>query len=243
MTQKFPNTHVLISNPVYVELPNRAEISVGGTEAKKFLQGLITNDINLLDHRPLIYACLLTAQGKFLYDFFIRKDGDDYLIDCEGGERAKSLLKKLKMYKLRSDVTLELNDATAFQIFNGEWDGDYKDPRNDACGYRSYTEPENIEKADFDIWDEHRIRHEIPDGSRDLIPEKSFIHEGRLDDLNAVSYTKGCYVGQELVSRMHHRGLTKKILKCTDLGGLDDDADIRSRCNGVGLVLTRLSES
>ncbi|PCI01325.1 MAG: glycine cleavage protein T [Alphaproteobacteria bacterium] len=228
-------------NPVYVELRNRAEISVGGAEGHKFLQGLVTNDLNLLKSQSIIYACLLTAHGKFLFDFFIRKNAETYLIDCEGGDRASALLKKLKMYKLRADVTLTLNDTlNVYQIFNGTHDKAYKDPRNDVCGFRSYTEPTDIQKVDFNTWDEHRIRNEIPDGSRDFIVEKSYIHEGRLDELNAVSYTKGCYVGQELVSRMHHRGLTKKILKYVEITDDTDQSNLRSSCNGIGLVVTKI---
>lgn len=246
-----------MAHPVYTALPNRAAITISGADKTTFIQGLITQDIQKLDDHPLIYACLLTAQGKFLYDFFIRKgvvDGNDvYILDCEGGDRATSLLKKLRMYKLRSQVDLSLSDNLfVAQIFSGDIDPlpqvesqaeCYADPRHALCGYRAYAKPTNIDEAPFDTWDAHRIRADIPDGSRDLIPEKSFIHEGRLDELNAVSYSKGCYMGQELVSRMHHRGLAKKHLKCVDLNAVPDDAEIRSRCDhaGVGLALVRIS--
>lgn len=230
-----------MANAVYVDIPNRAMIHVAGADAFKFLQGLITNDMRLLETQDMIYACLLTPQGKFLYDFFIRKDGAGFIIDCEGGARAESLLKKLTQYKIRANVTLALQDnVPVYQIFIGSDFNATIDPRNTACGYRSYTQPEDIESVAYPVWDEHRIRNEIPDGSRDLIVDKSYIHEGRLDDLNAVSYTKGCYVGQELVSRMHHRGLTKKILKCVDLDGLSEGAELRSTCGNVGLAVVKL---
>jgi len=118
----------------------------------------------------------------------------------------------------------------------------YLDPRHPACGYRLYGDPSSLEldHVPFETWDGHRIRHEIPDGSRDLIPEKSFIHEGRLDALNAVSYTKGCYIGQELVSRMHHRGLTKKTLQCVDVNAVPEGAELRSSHGDVGLALVRV---
>lgn len=241
---------------VTAALPDRACITVTGTDRDSFLQGLITQDIKLLDTQPLIYACFLTPQGKFLFDFFIRRDGDALLLDCEGGERAEALLKRLSMYKLRSDVTLELHDSIeVWQFFchpeRSEethlksfvvppQEDTYPDPRHKDCGYRAYQRPKDIDEVPFEQWDEHRIRLEIPDGSRDLIPEKSFIHEGRLDELNAVSYSKGCYVGQELVSRMHHRGLTKKILQCIDINAPPDRAELRSACNNVGLALVRL---
>ena len=166
--------------PVYTNLPNRAQITVAGHDAEHFLQGLITNDIAHLNHQPLLYACLLTAQGKFLYDFFIRKHAQGYILDCEGEERAASLLKKLKIYKLRSNVDLELKDQTpVYQIFNGKPPTQVDalpDPRHKECGYRCYEEPKNMPRVAFDVWDKHRIQYEVPDGSRDLIPEKSFLH-------------------------------------------------------------------
>lgn len=230
-----------MSNPVYTNLPNRALITVRGEDARDFLQGLITNDIKLLESQGMIYACLLTPQGKFLYDFFIYQDGDAYTLDCEGGERADALLSRLKKYKLRAKVQLDIQqDADVFQIFGDHWNGQYTDPRGEVCGYRSYIRPTDATEVTFDQWDHYRISHNIIDGSRDLIPEGSFIHEAQLDQWNAVSYKKGCYVGQELVSRMHHRGLTKKILKCVSLDTIADDTEIRSRCRDIGLALVRL---
>lgn len=204
------------------------------------MQGLITQDIDRLDMQKMIYACLLTPQGKFLFDFFIREQNNRLLIDCEGGERARALLKKLSLYKLRSDVMFDLeDDRPCYQVFEGPWKSAFQDPRRESLGYRSYDEPQKLMKVAFDVWDEYRIRQEVPDGSRDLIPEKSFIHEGRLDELNAVSYQKGCYMGQELVSRMHHRGLAKKRLQCVSLDAVPEGAELRSHCNGTGLALVR----
>jgi folate-binding protein YgfZ len=230
-----------MTDALYTALPDRASIIVSGPDRGKYLQNLITQDIYLLESQPLIYSCLLTPQGKFLFDFFIRQDGDAFILDCEADDRASALFKRLSMYTLRSDVTLELADEmNVWQIWNASCDSAFPDPRHKECGYRCYSKPENAELVDFTIWDEHRIRHEIPDGSRDLIPEKSFIHEGRLDDLNAISYTKGCYIGQELVSRMHHRGLVKKVLKCVKLDNIPERAELRSTCGNIGLALVRL---
>jgi folate-binding protein YgfZ len=224
---------------VYIKIPNRAFITVTGEDARSFLQGLITQDIGLLDSQSLIYSCLLTPNGKFLFDFFISADGDKIIIDCEGGERATALLRRLSMFKLRSDVTLDLTDnVDVFQVFSAPWNGDHKDPRGDTCGHRIYTRPTTVTEVEFDIWDTHRIRAEIPDGSRDLIPEKSFIHESETIINTAVSYTKGCYMGQELVSRMHHRGLAKKQLRCVDLDA--EKTDLRSSCKNIGLAPIRI---
>jgi folate-binding protein YgfZ len=231
-----------MTQAVYTKLPDRAFICITGDDRRPFLQGLITQDIDILDTQPLLYSCLLTPNGKFLFDFFISENGETIILDCEGGERASALFKRLSMFKLRSNVTLELQDnIDAFQIFNGTWDDDYKDPRHKECGYRTYSKPNGLGTVEFNTWDKHRIQHEIPDGSHDLIPEKSFIHESDIVIESAVSYTKGCYMGQELVSRMHHRGLAKKKLRCIDIKNAPEGADLRSTCGDVGLALTRLS--
>ena len=223
------------------KLPNRASIVLRGADKVAFLQGLITQDLDYLEQQSLIYACHLTAQGKFLFDFFIRRNDEDLVIDCEGLDRAEALLKRLSMYKLRSNVQLDLIDNTdVWQIWGANCNEGMTDPRHVSCGNKSYSKPQNIEEVSFQQWDIHRIQLEIPDGSRDLIPEQSFIHEGRLDKLNAVSYTKGCYIGQELVSRMHHRGLTKKILRCFDLDSLPEKSELRSSCKNFGLALVRI---
>lgn len=230
-----------MTQAVYLRLPDRAFICITGDDRRPFLQGLITQDIELLDTAPLLYSCLLTPNGKFLFDFFIHENEETIILDCEGGAHAQSLLKRLSMFKLRSNIGLELKDnVNIFQIFNGTWDGIYKDPRHDACGYRTYSKPNNLDEVEFNIWDKHRIKNEIPDGSRDLIPEKSFIHESDVIIESAVSYTKGCYMGQELVSRMHHRGLAKKKLRCIDIKNAPEGADLRSTCGDVGLALVKM---
>jgi len=225
--------------PLYsVKLPNRAEIHVSGDDRRVFLQGLITQDIELLKTQSLIYSCLLTSNGKFLFDFFIREINDIFVIDCEGGDRASALLKKLMHFKLRSKVALELvDDANVWQLWGGNYDGDFRDPRFD--GWRVYGDNDG-DKVNFHVWDEHRIQSEVPDGSSDLIPEKSFLHESDIITKTAVSYTKGCYMGQELVSRMHHRGLVKKQLKCVDLRKPLENAELRSSCGDIGLALVKV---
>jgi len=207
----------------FVTLHNRALLKVSGPDAASFLQGLITNDIHKLDNQePMIYACMLTPQGKFLFDFFILKMGDAYMMDIEGGARAQDLLKRLETYKLRADVTLELADQIpVYAILGGLDPAGIPDPRHKDIGNRSFERPDNdfddIHEADFDMWDYQRITLGIPDGSRDLIPEKSTMDEARMDTLNAIDYDQGCYVGQELTARMHYRELGKKHLEVADI--------------------------
>lgn len=198
------------TKPFFVTLPDRASLRVSGSDAFSFLQNLITNDIALLDQQPCLYACLLTPQGKFLFDFFIKRDDDSFLLDCEGGSRAEALLQKLTLYRLRSKIDLTLTDNQPVYVILGS---DFPpDPRHPALGHRTLQKPETLAERPFSAWDYLRIQHGIPNGSCDMIPEKSTLIESRIDVFHGVSFTKGCYVGQEITARMHHRGLAKKHL-------------------------------
>ncbi len=204
-----------------------------------FLQSLISNDITLLEQQDCVYSCFLTPQGKFLYDFFITETKDDaLLLDCEGGERLQSLTKLLSMYKLRADVTIETKDNIDVYTIIGAEHGT-KDPRHPDIGYRSFQKPEGLNEKPFEEWDKYRITLTIPDGSRDMIPNKSTLSEGNIDKLNGLSYDKGCYIGQELTARMHYRGLAKKHLQTVKLDALPDKAELRSSCGDIGVALIK----
>ena len=169
------------TKPFFVTLPNRAFIHIGGAEAHHFLQNLITNDMELLTAQPSLYACLLTPQGKFLFDFFISSDGDDYLLECEGGSRAEELLKKLTMYRLRSKVNLSLdNSRLVYVIFGTDQPAD---PRHPALGHRTFIKPD-MEEGPYETWDRLRISLGVPDGSRDMEIEKATMIESGIDVFN-----------------------------------------------------------
>ncbi len=224
--------------PFFTTLNNRAALKISGKDSRSFLQGLITNDINFLDTQSCIYACLLTPQGKFLYDFFITENNGVLTLDCEGGERASSLAKLLNMYKLRADASIEITDNIPVYAI---WDKNMgtQDPRHEDMGYRSFKKPENLPEKPFMEWDTRRIKLCIPDGSRDLLPQKSTMDEGCMDQLNAISYDKGCYVGQELTARMHYRGLGKKNLQTVNINELPDGAELRSSYGDIGIALVK----
>lgn len=229
----------MTETPFYTTLKNRGRVTVSGSDARGFLQGLITNDIHLLNTQPCVYACLLSPQGKFLHDFFITADGDDIILDCEGGERAEGLATRLSRYKLRADVQISGETNTpVFAVFGSDQYGT-PDPRHSEIGYRSFDAPQDMDERGFEEWDARRIALTLPDGSRDLVPEKSTMDEGRIDQINGISYDKGCYVGQELTARMHYRGLGKKHLKTVDIKALPEKAELRSFCGERGLALVR----
>lgn len=237
----------------FTKLENRGRIRVAGAQAKPFLQGLITADINMLGPSyPLLYSCLFTPNGKFLHDFFISADGDALLLDCEGGARAVHLAKILGVYKLRTRVEIEtVQDSPVYAVLKSAERLGLPDPRHPDMGYRSFTLPENIPERPFEAWDRHRIERLIPDGSRDMPPERATPLEYGLDRLSAVSYDKGCYLGQELTARMHYRNLGKKALRRVSGGELPPlgtpllstgnrlVGEMCSSCGDIGLALVR----
>ncbi|MCB1562959.1 MAG: folate-binding protein YgfZ [Alphaproteobacteria bacterium] len=230
-------------NPFFVTLKNRGLIHIEGQDRHAFLQGLITNDIGLLKPGVILYACLLTPQGKFLHDFFIHEGENFLLLDCEGGVRARDLYERLLKYRLRADVQISVEENSPVYAVFGENNLGLPDPRHMEMGRRSFEKPAELEERAFEAWDRQRIGLTIPDGSRDLTPEKSTLDEGHIDRLNGVSYDKGCYVGQELTARMHYRGLGKKHLQTVPINALPVGAELRSSCGDVGLALVREEKS
>lgn len=195
-------------------LSHRGVIRVGGDDRRAFLQGLVSNDIYLCSTTQSIYAALLSPQGKFLHDLFLYDMGDAFLIDCEA-ERSDDLLQRFGSYKLRAKVTLE-NVSNAFVVLAYP-DGrlGLPDPRLPELGTRGVFEKSSVidlQTSDAASYDHHRLSLGVGDGSRDMIVGKSTLAEGNFDLLNGISWSKGCYVGQELTARMHHRALVKKRL-------------------------------
>jgi folate-binding protein YgfZ len=195
-------------------LPARAVLAVTGEDRVSFLQGLVSNDVAGAEPGRAVWAALLTPQGKWLADFFILSDGERLLLDCEQAQRPM-LRQRLSRYRLRSRVALDEADPRVYVA----WDGDpevagiaARDPRLPEAGWRVLTAepiPTNATETD---WDRHRLRLGLPDGSRDMETEKSVLMEAGFDELNGVSWTKGCYMGQELTARTKYRGLVKRRL-------------------------------
>lgn len=223
---------------------------VSGADRISFLQALITNDMKALEHGVCLYACLLTAQGKFLHDFFLTQQDAEVHIDCEGGARAEDLVRRLTLYKLRAQVEIHHKDDRSIYTSWQSLPGGYRDPRHTEMGYRSVIRPEGT-ADDFAAWDTHRIKRAVPDGSRDMEIGSATLIECGLDKLNAVSFEKGCYIGQELTARMKHRGLAKKHLYSLRLEEPYPEpfsdlvvegkriGQYRSRCGSLGLALIK----
>ena len=201
---------------------DRVVIRVAGADARPFLQGLLTNDIGLLHRDNPVYAGLLSPQGKALFDLLLFADDDDIFIDI-AADRADALVRRLTMYRLRKAVTIA---PTLLTVVAG-WDSDAgdrpDDPRLAALGARWITPSPPVATGDYTA---HRLAHGIPD-SRDIGEDSLLWLETGADLLNGVSFTKGCYVGQENTARMHHRDKVRRRLVPLHVDGSPDDENVR----------------
>jgi tRNA-modifying protein YgfZ len=208
-------------------LPDRGVVRVDGNDAEKLLQGLVTSDVELGTSRRSVFAALLSPQGKILFDFFIARHGGSYLIDT-AADKTADLVKRLSMYRLRARVDIE--DASDKFVVQADWHyapppehavemSQMFDPRLPELGLRTLWGPgvasrlteeaheANATAADYHA---HRISLGVPEGGKDYVFGDTFPHEANMDLLNGVSFSKGCFVGQEVVSRMQHRGTARK---------------------------------
>ena len=221
-------------------LEDRAVIAVAGPEARGFLQGLITNDVEKLLPGAGLYAALLTPQGKILFDFLLAEGDGAILIDCLGIAR-DALARRLSMYKLRAKVTVEVRDGLAVIA---AWDGtaiegSYRDPRLAALGTRAFIARAEIpaKPGGAAAYHAHRRALGVPEGG-DFGSDKLFALDADLDELHAVDFTKGCYVGQELTARMKHRATSRKRLLPVVSDAAEPGAPIRAGGKDVGEVVS-----
>lgn len=208
-------------------LPDRGVIKVAGEDARNFLNGLVTTDLDKLKPGLGRFGALLTPQGKIIVDFLITEapagHGGGFLIDCPKA-LADGLATKLKFYKLRAKVTVDnlSNDLGVLAAWDGQLaaqpDLAFADPRNAELGTRILV-PENLKQKLSDLigaelvdaadYEAHRIALGVPRGGLDFMYSDAFPHETNMDRLAGVDFDKGCYVGQEVVSRMQHRGTAR----------------------------------
>ena len=264
-----------------VFLADRGVLRVSGEDARTFLQGLVSNDVLRVTPDRAIWAAFLTPQGRYLHDFFLCQIGGALILEGEVA-RLPELKRKLSMYKLRSRVTIDepdlslavwalIGDGAAAAI--GVPTGDpgsaisvnggvvFVDPRTAACGLRAVLPKDEgadaLSACGFVTgspadYDRHRITLGLPDGSRDMLVDKSLLLECGFDELNGIDWQKGCYLGQELTARTRYRGLVKKrLLPVTIEGDLPppgtpillngkEIGEIRSGVDGLALASLRL---
>ena len=235
-------------------LEDRGVVAVTGPDAVKFLNGLITNEIAHLPEGMAAHAGLLSPQGKILFDFLVLRTAEGFLLDVARGKTGE-LVKRLGMYKLRADVTM--SDASDRYIVWVAWGADdatvrasqdcivFRDPRHAAMGARIVAPraagdapPVNLngERGNAPSYHAHRVAIGVPEGGKDYEFGDAYPHEADFDVFNGVSFTKGCYVGQEVVSRMQHKTVVRKrVVRIIAEGTLNPGSDITVK----GIVIGR----
>ena len=234
----------------YCLLPGRGVLRLSGADAHPFLQALITRDLDSLSPSRAAYGALLTPQGKYLFDFFLCLQGDDLLLETEA-ERLETLAKRLNMYRLRADVTIETLawevhaafgadagtalDLTGVGAAKSFDDGiAFLDPRLNAAGARiiapsgkagSLLAAAGLNLAEAEDYDYFRLGLALPDGGKDLVVDKSLMLESNFEALHGVDFDKGCFVGQELTARTKYRALVRKRLLPVQIDGPLPDPD------------------
>jgi folate-binding protein YgfZ len=260
-------------------LDDRSLLAVSGPDRRMFLQGLVSNDVEKVSPARARYAALLTAQGKYLHDFMIIDHDRALWLEAEAG-RLSELKRRLSIYRLRARATLDQRPELAVGVVFGagapavmdlpEEPGAarpfgsgiaFVDPRLAALGVRCILPRVDIRQAleciglaktGYPAYDRFRLELGIPEGGRDLVPEKSILLEAGFDELNGVDWQKGCYIGQELTARTKYRGLIKKRLMPVKVDGPApapgtiitaegrEVGEMRSSSDGVGLALLRI---
>jgi tRNA-modifying protein YgfZ len=236
-------------------LPERGVIAVEGDDRVAFLQGLVSNDIESVRPGQAVWTALLTAQGKWLADFFVFSDGGILLLDCESAQ-IPMLIQRLSRYRLRMKASLravpDLGVYVAWPTRPTVGGIASPDPRLPNFAWRILSgEPLSVSVTPDD-WDRYRLEAGLPEGSKDLEPDRSVLLEAGFDELGGVSWSKGCYMGQELTARTKYRGLVKRRLVPVFVDGalppvgtvvLKDGMDVgtmRSGRDGIGLASLRL---
>ncbi len=238
-------------------LDDRAVIRIAGPDAASLLQNVVTLDMDDVDRAGSAYGGLLTPQGKILWDFVLHRMTEGYAADVRADEAA-ALAKRLSLYKLRAKVEIAAApDICVYASWADAEEGDAgevpADPRLAALGRRWVAPAGSVQpNATCADWHRHRIALAVPEGGIDFVFGEAFPFDAAMDSLNGVAFDKGCYVGQEVVSRMRHRGTARRRIVALEADaplpepGADILAEDRalgrlgSSSNGRGIGVARL---
>ena len=244
----------MTTNYFYKNLKSKF-LEISGQDSVPFIQNLITNDINICKTNDFLYSCLLTPQGKFFADFFIFKNKEKFVFELHD-IFYENFLKKLNMYKLRSNINIEeIETLYSFIIFGKlKTNKHYKilnlDPRNSNIGKKliqydpSIKFNEEIIEIDEKKYHEILIQNKVPYSPFDLRENKSLLLENNFDNINGISWNKGCFVGQEITARMKYRALLKKQLYALELiaGNINIGDKIIEKEVNLGEVISKANQ-
>ena len=208
----------------------RSIIKISGKDKFSFVQGIISNDIEILKKKTSIYSSILTPQGKFLADFFLSVYDDSFLLEIHKDDESL-VMQKLNIYKLRSNVKLELKEGVSIFLISNDSQEDimklklkffcFDDPRFNNLFKRLYVfnapkqfnlKNNKLKIISQSVYNDTRLKNSIPDFNIDATKNKSLLLEMRFDELNGISWNKGCYMGQEITARMKYRNIVKRKL-------------------------------
>ena len=213
---------------------NRTVLRISGATAAEFLQGLVTNDVARL-REGIVYAALLTPQGKYMADFFLVPDGDNVLVDLDAAQ-APAVRQRLMMYKLRSPIEIEETDIAVSRGLGPVPEGAFADPRHESLGWRGYAGQASQDGVD---WDAVRVAACVPQAGIELTPD-TFILEAGFERLHGVDFRKGCYVGQEVTARMKHKTELRKGLVPVEVeGAVEAGTEIMAGGKTAGVLYTQ----
>jgi tRNA-modifying protein YgfZ len=229
--------------PAWTAILPRAVVAVTGPDTDHFLQGLISNDIARATPESLAYAFMLSPQGKYLFEFFIRRNGDGVQLDTAEGD-GEALAAKLRQYKLRAKVSIGVMPGLAVAAIppGGSLAGALPDPRLAAMGARATITAEaahGFTAGGFLDYEALRLSLGVPEGS-DFVRDQSFLLECNGEELHGVDFRKGCYIGQELTARMKHRGTARRRILRVSGSGLASGQVIRDGEREIGTTLSFL---
>ena len=237
-----------MSTAKLAHLENRGIIRISGPDAIKLLDGIITNNLARLKDHPAIHSGLLSPQGKIQFDFFLVREGEDLLLET-AKERIPSLIQRLTLYRLRADVAFEdqSEQLTVMVAWGAQLDApggvlSYSDPRNGDLGQRLILPKDRVSELpgqpiSVEDYHAHRIMIGVPEAELDYALGDTFPHEALYDQLHSVDFRKGCYIGQEVVSRMQHRGTARKrIVPVKATSDLESGARVTAGEASIGTV-------
>ena len=242
-----------MSNPTIAELSDRGLVKISGTDCAGFLQNLISCDIFKIEQLGPQYGALLSPQGKLLFDFIVMKSGNSFTFDIHHS-LVSDFIQKLTLYKLRANVVIE--DLSEAYAIIGLWNiqkvptvtkTTFSDPRSSDLGYRSIIQRSKladfISNSDAELdsiatYNQHRINLGIPSGLNDFDYGQVFPHDVNIDYLNGIDFSKGCFVGQEVVSRVRHRGTARRrcVIAYSATEHLIQNSEILADGKKIGII-------